>query len=179
MYFEKPGKENTQSVVNLALNTAKLRGINNIVVASNTGYTAEFFKECGLNIVVVTHVNGFEQKGKNEMTEEKRKDLESCGMKVITTTHVLSGAERAMTKKFGGIYPVEIMAATLRIFGQGVKVGVEVSVMALDCGAIPFGKEVIAVAGTGRGADTAIILKPEHASEIFDTKICEIICKPY
>jgi hypothetical protein len=83
-----------------------------------------------------------------------------------------------MSRKFGGAYPVEIMAHTLRMFGQGVKVCVEVAVMALDAGLIPHGREVIAVGGTGRGADTAVVIRPAHASSIFDTYICEVICKP-
>jgi hypothetical protein len=50
--------------------------------------------------------------------------------------------------------------------------------MALDAGMIPYGEEVIAVGGTGRGADTAVIIKPAHANNILDTWISEIICKP-
>jgi hypothetical protein len=64
------------------------------------------------------------------------------------------------------------------MFGQGVKVCVEISVMAMDAGMIPYGERVIAVAGTGRGADTAIIIKPAHAKDILNTRIQEIICKP-
>jgi hypothetical protein len=104
-----------------------------------------------------------------------RETLIARGVKVLTTTHVLSGAERGMSRKFGGAYPVEIMAHTLRMFGQGVKVCVEVAVMALDAGLIPHGREVIAVGGTGRGADTAVVIWPAHASSIFDTYICEVI----
>lgn len=174
-----PGKENTQYTVKEALKTAKERGIKYIVVASNTGETADCFKNSGLNIIVVTHFSGFEKKGEIQMHEDKRKELESCGMKVVTSTHALSGIERGMSKKFGGIYPSEIVAATLRMLGQGTKVCVEIVVMALDAGAIPYGEEVIAVGGTVKGADTAIIIKPENATEIFDVKICEIICKPY
>jgi uncharacterized protein len=91
---------------------------------------------------------------------------------------VLSGAERSLSSKFGGINPVEIIAYALRMLGQGVKVCTEVSVMALDSGLIPYGESVIAVAGTGRGADTAVIIKPAHAKDILSTRIQEIICKP-
>ncbi|MEQ8198505.1 MAG: hypothetical protein ABRQ27_10935, partial [Clostridiaceae bacterium] len=103
---------------------------------------------------------------------------EESGIKVLSTTHVLSGAERALSKKFGGISPVEVMAYALRMFGQGLKVCVEVSVMAADSGFIPYLEPIIAIGGTGRGADTAIIISAAHASNILDTKIHEIICKP-
>lgn len=180
MYFEKEGKENTKRTLDLALKTAEERDIGHIVVASNSGETAQFLSGAAdkLNIVCVTHVNGFEKKGENEMPEEVRQMLLQSGMKVLTTTHALSGAERGISKKFGGTYPVEIIAHTLRMFGQGTKVCVEISVMALDAGLIPYGKEIIAVGGTNKGADTAIILKPSHAGSIFETRINEIICKP-
>jgi hypothetical protein len=64
------------------------------------------------------------------------------------------------------------------MFGQGIKVGVEIATMALDAGLIPFGVSVIAVGGSVRGADSAIILKPAHAKDILSTRIEEILCKP-
>ncbi|TCO54541.1 hypothetical protein EV203_1502 [Caldanaerobacter subterraneus] len=73
---------------------------------------------------------------------------------------------------------MEIMANTLGMFGQGVKVCVEVATMALDAGLIPYGEDVIAAGVSGVGADTAIIIRPSYAASIFDTWISEILCKP-
>ena len=39
-------------------------------------------------------------------------------------------------------------------------------------------KEVVCIAGTGHGADTAVVLQPVNAQKFFDLKIKEIICKP-
>jgi hypothetical protein len=178
MYWDKKGKECTEDTVSLAIQAAKEKGINYIVVASNTGATAELFANKDLEVVCVTHVNGFVNPGENEMTMDNRRKLEELGIKVLTTSHVLSGAERAFSSKFGGVYPVEIIANTLRMFGQGVKVGVEIATMALDSGLIPFGVSIIAVGGSGRGADSAIIMRPAHAKDILNTRIEEIICKP-
>ena len=178
MYFEKCGKTNTKKAVELAVNIAKERGINYIVVASNEGGTAEMLKDCGINIVVITHANGYRQAGTQEMPEKTRTKLESYGFKVYTSTHALSGAERGLSNKFGGISPIEVMAYSLRMFGQGIKVCVEISTMALDGGMIPFDEDIISIGGTGRGADSAIILRPAHSSSILETKIKEIICKP-
>ena len=50
--------------------------------------------------------------------------------------------------------------------------------MALDAGLIPYNKEIVAIAGTVRGADAAIVVKPAHANHFFDTEIREIICMP-
>ena len=178
MYFKSSGPSHTTETVRLALAKAAEYGIKDIVIASRTGQTAKLLAGQQLNVICVTHVQGFAQAGQNEMDEETRRQLVDQGMKVLTTTHVLSGVERSMSKKFGGIYPVEIIANTLRMFGQGVKVCVEVAVMALDAGLIPHDKEIIAIGGTGVGVDTAVIIRPGHASATFDTFISEIICKP-
>jgi uncharacterized protein len=178
VYWDKKGQECTEDTVLAAIQAAKEKGIRIIIVASNTGATAELFANKGLEVICVTHVNGFVNPGENEMTTENRSKLEALNIKVLTTTHVLSGAERAFSSKFAGIYPVEIIANTLRMFGQGVKVGVEIATMALDSGLIPFGESIIAVGGSGRGADSAIIMKPAHAKDILNTRIEEIICKP-
>lgn len=179
MYFEIAGRHNTAKTIELALKVAEEKGIDYIVVASCSGYTAKFLAGSGKNIIVITHVNGFEEPGVMEIDEKTIEDLKKLGFKVYTGTHVLSGAERGISKKFAGIYPVEIMAHTLRMLGQGVKVAVEISVMALDAGLIPYGEDIIAIGGTGEGADTAVVIRPSHAASIFETKIKEIICKPY
>jgi len=179
MYFDKPGKDNTKKTVELAINKAREKGIKHIVVASNSGDTIDFFKDVNdLNIICVSHCYGYPIAGQSDMPIEKRESLEKSGIKVLTTTHVLSGAERGISAKFGGAYPVEIIASTLRMFGQGTKVCVEIAVMAVDSGLIPYMEPVIAIGGTGRGADTSIIIRTSHANKILDTQIDEIICKP-
>lgn len=178
--FAETGPANTEAVVTLAVEAARERKIGHLVVASASGATARLFLPHAreFNLVVVTHAFGFAGPGQNEMPPAAQEELIKAGCKVVTATHVLSGAERGMSKRFGGVYPVEIIAHTLRMFGQGVKVGVEIAVMALDAGAIPYGRDVVAVGGTNEGADTAIVIRPAHAQAIFETHISEIICQP-
>lgn len=184
MYFNSPGPENTGETIKIAIREAKERQISHIVAASNTGGTIFALAEEGRKqgyegkLVCVSHVYGFRENGKNELSEENREKLEKLGIRVCTAAHALSGAERGLSRKFQGIYPVEIIAYTLRMFGQGMKVCVEISVMALDAGFVPYGKPIIALGGAGRGADTASILTPAYCSAITETKIHEILCKP-
>ncbi|MHB8987063.1 MAG: pyruvate kinase alpha/beta domain-containing protein [Eubacteriales bacterium] len=180
MYWETRGKNNTGATVSAALRRAGEAGIKHIVVASNTGNTAGMFLPLpkDLQLVCVTHQVGYHNPGEDEISPEARKELAEKGVKVLTTTHLMGGLDRACRNKFGGVYPAEIIASALRMFGQGVKVCVEVSVMALDAGLIPAGADIIAVGGTARGADTAVIIVPAHSQNFFDTKIKEIICKP-
>ena len=179
MYFTKPGPGNTRATIDLTLQTAGEKGIKHIVVASNSGKTALLLAGCpDLNIVCVTHVYGFSENGKNELEESDRLELQRQGVRVLSTTHVLSGVERGISAQSGGMYPAEIISNTLRMLGQGIKVCVEIAIMALDAGLIPHGDAVIAIGGTVAGADTAVIITPAHAQQVFKTKIHEILCKP-
>ncbi|MEO0075173.1 MAG: pyruvate kinase alpha/beta domain-containing protein [candidate division WOR-3 bacterium] len=181
VYFPKAGKVNTLETLSLALKRAQELKIKDIVLASSCGYTAKQlikFDISKLNVVCVTHHAGFEKPGQVELTDETKKLLEAKGVKVFRGTHFFSGVARAMRMEFGGVYTGEIVANTYRTFGEGMKVCVEIAIMALDAGLIPYSKEIIAIAGTGQGADTAIVLKPAHGKRFFNTKILEIICKP-
>ena len=46
------------------------------------------------------------------------------------------------------------------------------------CRANSYGTRIVAVGGTGSGADTAAVIMPAHASNVFDLKVEEILCKP-
>lgn len=177
-YFESPGVKNTEETIAEVLRVAEEQGIKDVVIASNSGRTAEYLLEKGLNVTVVTHQAGYKEAGKKEISEEMEAKLTDGGMKVICATHLFAGPDRALNYKFGGIYPGELIAHTLRMFGQGAKVCLEVATMAMDAGRLTAGREIIAVGGTVKGADTAMILVPAHSQYIFDTDIREILCMP-
>ncbi len=176
--FETQGEKNTKETVELAVEAARKQGIKYIVAASYRGVVAdELIKYADeFNIVIVAQVFGFSEK--NPMQTERLQMLREEGLEVLFATHALSGAERGISKKFGGVNPVELIAQALKFFGQGTKVCVEISTMAIDAGLIPEKELIMAIAGTGKGADTSLVLLPAHASNIMDTKINEIICKP-
>jgi uncharacterized protein len=180
MVFEKPGKINTDETLGLARERCRALGIDEVVVASTTGDTAykalEIF--AGLKLVVVTYHCGFREPFRNVMDDQVKLDLVERGASVVAATHALSGVERAVAKKHSGVYPALLVADTLRLFGQGVKVAVEIAIMAADAGALS-GADIVSVGGTGRGADAALVLKPANQSDLFDMRIREVICKPF
>lgn len=179
-YFKKPGGENTQQTLERVARRAEELGIQNIVVATTSGETgfeaARLFQS--KNLVVVTHSTGFVRPDFQELKPEFCKKIEEYGAKILTCQHALGGVGRAVRKKLGTYELEEIIAYTLRIFGEGTKVAVEIALMAADAGLIPTKEPCIAVGGTGRGADTAILLKPAHVQNFFDTRIIEFIAKP-
>jgi len=183
LYFEGKGREWTQRTAELAVKRARELGVAQVVIASNTGYTADAFLEAigpegGIELVVVTHHVGFRNPGEDQMGTQARERLAAAGCRVLTTTHLFGNVERAITAKFGGLYPGGIISATLRCFGQGTKVCFEIASMALDAGLIEHGREVVVAAGSGGGADTALVMVPAHAKSFFDTEVREVICKP-
>ncbi len=181
MYFEKPGPENTKTTIKLVLETAKEKGTTHIVVASTGGKSVRVLldemDDKDLSIVAVTHNVGFAEEGKIEFDPEIRKEIEAAGHKVLTTTMATRNINKAISSRFGGYSQIEIINASLRMLGQGMKVCPEITAMAADSGLIPF-DDVIAVAGTGKGWDTAVIIKANSSNNFFKQKIREIICKP-
>jgi hypothetical protein len=113
-----------------------------------------------------------------ELTEENRRKIEDAGGKIVIAAHAFSGVNRAIQEKLDTMYPSGIIAQTLRFFGQGMKVVVEIAAMAADAGVIPVDRDIIVVAGSNRGADTAVVIKPANSHRLFDMEVKEIIAKP-
>lgn len=180
VYFESPGEQNTDVLLSIVKKYVDKKDIRDIVVASTRGLTGVKASEIlkGYNVVVVTHHTGFKEPGKNELKDEYRERILANGAKIFTGTHALSSVERAIRRRFETVGTLEIIANTLRLLGQGTKVCVEIVLMVADAGLISMDKDVVAVGGSGRGADTALLIKPANTSEFFNLRIKEVIAKP-
>lgn len=180
VYFEMAGPQNTDRVLELVASRAQALGIQHIVVASTTGATGLKAVKAlaGRNVTVVTHSTGFPGPNQQELTEENRAAILAAGGRILTCQHALGGIGRAVRRKLGTYQIDEIIAFALRTFGQGTKVCCEITVMAADAGHIPAGEEIIAIGGTGRGADTALVIRAANAQDFFDLRVLEILCKP-
>lgn len=184
--FEKPGRQNTEEAIVMAVTRAKETGAP-LLCATTQGISGkrlcELAKEMGYEgkIVICTSAYGVRATapGENMIKEENREAMKEYGVTFVTAAHILSGVERAMSTQFKGVYPTEIIAHSLRMLSQGVKVAVEIGSMALDAGALPYGVPIVTLAGTGGGVDTVVVISPAHANRIFETKIHEILCMPY
>ena len=180
VYFEKPGPGNTARTLEVARQRADELGIRTVLVASTRGETGVQAAQQlhGYNVVVVSHAAGFAGPNTQELTEENRAAIEAAGAKILTCQHAFGGIDRAVRKKWGTYATDEIVAQTLRIFGEGLKVCVEMALMAADAGLVKVGQPCIAIAGTGRGADTAVVLAPAHVQQFFDLQVMEVLAKP-
>jgi len=180
VYFARSGKENTARTLNLAYVRSRELGIETVLVASTSGETGLLAAQRmpDREVIVVTHSTGFRGPDLQELTPENRVAIEAAGARLLTCQHALGGVNRAVRKKLDTYQLDEIVAFTLRLFGQGIKVVVEIALMAADAGLVRTDTPVMAVAGTGRGADTAAVLRPTNAQTFFDLGILELVCLP-
>jgi hypothetical protein len=193
--FEKGGEEHTEETLKIALEGAKERKIDTVLISTSTGGTGlkavEVFKGSGVKLVFVRHQTGYPAKGKQMMPPEVKGKLEKAG-KIVTCTDVLTGGvgvgvgrqrpekEQQQESSLPFIVPPVnvVVANTLRLFSQGTKVCAEIAMMAADCDAIGIDKPVICVAGSHSGADTAMVITPAASNRIRDLKLHEFLAKP-
>lgn len=181
-YFADFGAQNTEQTIEAAKDAALSLSLKYVVVASATGLTgvkvANTFKDTGVKVVVVT-----EYAGMAKFEEENRKKLKEMNAEVVTSTHsFLSPAESISKLHSGYCSENTIIKEVLRRFSQGMKVAPEIVMMATDIGVIPQGEDVVSIAGTGTGADTAVVVKSCHSDDFFDKEkgmeFREIIAMP-
>lgn len=178
LYFDTPGPANSADCVAAAVARAEELGVRHLVAASTTGDTAERLREAvgerEMRVICVSYHAGFHS-GDGAMPLERREELRARGIEVLICSHALSGVERSIYRKFGTIGPLEIMAHTLRCFGQGFKVAVEIAVMAADAALVPTDEDIICLGGSGQGCDAALVLRAAHQNNFFDLRVKEVI----
>jgi uncharacterized protein len=175
VYFKEPGQQNTQETLDLALARAHARGIKKVVIASTRGETAllasNIFARAGIKMIIVPHQYGFRPDGQS-FPEELIPQLEQQGHRVYFGTMLFH------TDDLYGSRVPSMLAMILRTFCQGMKVVHEILLMATNGGCVAAGEKVISIAGTGRGADTAVVAIAASSSRLHELHITEIICKP-
>jgi uncharacterized protein len=180
-YFTSEGHSNTEEVLKTVEQRAKNSEIKNILVATRSGRTAVKARQIlsdNLRIIAVTHVTGFNEPNTQELEDELQEKLLASGVKILTCAHAFGGVGKGFRNKTGTYQVDEIIAYTLRMFGQGTKVAIEIALMAADSGLIRTDEDIISIGGTKRGADTALVLQPSTSSHCFDLSVREILCKP-
>lgn len=174
-YFETLSPDNTDITFRLARERANELGIRKIVIASTTGATAkkavEYFKNDGIQLVVIPHQWDFHREV-NIFPEDLAATLRDTGHVVHFGTMLFHTSDLYESKT-----PL-VMANLLRCFCQGFKVCFEIVLMATDAGHVKSGEKIIAIAGTGRGSDTALVMQAASSQHLKKLRVNEILCKP-
>ena len=178
-YFDSPGSANTEETLAAADERAQALGIDQVVVATThgaTGLRARQVFPATIRIVGVTISAAFTREGWI-MSDDERRSLTEAGVTVLTAMHTL-GDDVSEAMSGEAWPPNRVVRETLYRFSQGMKVAVEVTVMAAEASLLDMDADVIAIAGSDSGADTALVLKPAYARDFGQLKIREILAVP-
>jgi len=191
-YYKFKGEVNTEHVVKVAVRRALEVEASALIVASETGRSAlkavKLLRDlnAGLKLIVVTHPpdETWGPEGKipiglrHPRNVKALKCLESLGAIIVQSTRPLAPPSRSLG--WDEPLPEVIIDRVLSILGQGVKIAVEVSLMAVDAGAVNRGDVVVSLGGTFKGLDTAIVAKTTYSYYFLkEYELLEIIAKPY
>jgi hypothetical protein len=178
IYYEEGGAEHTEATLKAALAAAKELNVAKVLVASTSGETgvraAELFKGSGVQAIVVGHQTGFPAANVQQFKAENLKRIEGLGGAVNLGSDTLTNSIRQRQKL--GHSPVSFITQTLA--SLKVKVNVEIVCKACDAGLVHVGEHVISVAGSHRGADTAVSFLAADSPNVLDVKPQYFICVP-
>jgi hypothetical protein len=197
--FESPGEGNTTEVIRGVIKRACSGDIQAIIVASISGrtaiQTAEHLFECDhkIPIVCVSGPPSWEQYPEYKfplIAREEREKLDKLGIKVIdwieepfkSITFRNWWEKETLEVKWpeAGLFWMTLIC----VGGHGLRTAVEVVFMAVEAGAVPIYDRVIGIAGTGRGVDSAIVMRATRFEDAVGTdsdkrlKIEEILAMP-
>ena len=190
-YFSACGQVNTEKTLELAIQRARELGLKKLVVASETGLSAlkatEMLRNTGIDLIVVTSAAGTKIEKtaigdlKIGIPDKKIWDkLEKSGAKIVRATDPFYNIGAAL-EHTGVPTSATFIRLCLKMLSSGTAVCVGVALMATDNGVLEEGAEVVVVAGSWVGLDTALVARATNSVNFFKrgaTQIREIICKP-
>lgn len=117
-----------------------------------------------------------------DIDARNRELLEEHGISIVKGTIPFFGPSFSMRLHINKTNALDIVAKTLELISTGTLVCLESVLMAVDAGVVPENEEVIALAGTERGLDTAWVIKSCCSSNLFHptkgAKFIELLAKP-
>jgi hypothetical protein len=190
-YFHVCGQTNTEKTLKLAIQRANELGINKLVVASETGLSAfkatEMLQNSGISLIVVTSAANTKIENtaignlKIGIPDPKTwVKLEKSGARIVRATDPLYNIGVAFEHK-GILTLAMIIRLCLKMISSGTAVCITATLMATDNGLLKEGEEVVAVAGSWIGLDTALVVQATNSVNLLKPgamQIKEIICKP-
>jgi len=190
-YFDVCGQINTEETLKLAIRRAHELNIKKLVVASETGLSAlkaaEMLQNSGINLTVVTSAAGTRIEntiiGDLRIGIPDRKiwdQLEKKGAEIVRATDPLYNIGAALEHKSIPTLAT-LIRLCLKMISSGTAVCVTATLMATDNGVLREGEEVIAIAGSWIGLDTALVVRATNSVNLLKAgsmQIREIICKP-
>jgi hypothetical protein len=116
------------------------------------------------------------------ITQENRKELDKLKVRIVQGTIPFFGPTFSIRVHLKQVTGLDLMAKTLELISTGTLVCLECVLMSVDAGVIPEGQEVLALAGTERGLDTAWVIRSSASANLFHptkgVRFIELLAKP-
>ncbi|MFA5181124.1 MAG: hypothetical protein WC405_07365 [Syntrophales bacterium] len=116
------------------------------------------------------------------ITQVNRQKLDNLKVKIVQGTIPFFGPSFSIRVHLHQITGLDLMAKTLELISTGTLVCLECVLMSVDAGVIPEGQEVLALAGTERGLDTAWVIRSSASANLFHPskggRFIELLAKP-
>jgi hypothetical protein len=142
--YLKPGAKATTGLIEAVSERGREGDLKSVVVASTKGKTAIKLGEALKGVAEVISVTEF------TYSDDVKKSMKKLGIKPVEKADLPIQDRREMRE-------------TLMLFGAGIKASLEVASVAAEKGLVEG--NVIAVAGSKGGLDTALVVKPSHPDD--------------
>jgi hypothetical protein len=190
-FFDRPGPQNTEEVLQAVEDRLKRGDINKILVASESGRLALRVKQAfpDREVVCVTYNRRTRlEYDKPALMKEKLKEegvvIVDKFEEPLTRPLMFRNWWERKTIKVKGEEADLFWMTLICVGGHGFRTCVEIVFMAVEAGAVDEGEKAISLAGTGWGADAAIIVKASRFEDAVGEhpekrlKIDEILAMP-
>ena len=171
LYFEKGGPDNTQLTLEAAKERASEIRPEAVIVTSTSGKTAleaaRIFSGSEIRIIAVPFQRHLWEKY-SAPDPQVVAECRGLGVEFIP--------DEPAVPMLSENHPDIVNA--WRTVSQGFKVALQVASMCVDTGLVKPGDHVIAIGGSGRGADSAIAVKPHGFNEVLKSNVTGIIAMP-
>lgn len=170
-YFDKGGPKNTQATLLAARQRALALKPEAVIVTSTSGKTAlaaaRIFAGTGARIIAVPFQKHLWKKY-GPPNSRLVKVCRELGVEFIPDEPIVPLLDREHPD----------MVNAWRTVSQGFKVALQAASMCVDTGLVKPGAQVIAIGGSGTGADTAIAVQTYGYRSVLKSNLTEIIAMP-
>jgi uncharacterized protein len=190
-FFENPGAENTEKVVQAIKLRLRQGDIDRVLVASITGRLALNLVKTVAPTSVICVTLDPESRHRYQYPALLKEELLRQGVTVVDAIPEPLGRELTFrnwwaeeTVTLAGHSADLFWMTLICVGGHGLRTAVEIVFPAVQAGVVPIGERVISTAGTGWGADSAIVMRASRFEDAVGEdpakrmKIEEILAMP-
>jgi len=165
-FFDSPGPQNTELVLQAVKDRLRRGDINKVLVASESGRLALEVKDAFPDKTVVCVTYDEQTRLEYNKPQLMRRELDEKG--IVVVNNIEEPISRGLTfrnwwikrtVKMKGEQADLFWMSLICVGGHGFRTAVEIVFMAVEADIVKDGERVVSIAGTVWGADSAIVMK--------------------